>query len=672
MFDKQKILNSINGEIRESLQILIKDILCNLRTVIIKNGYIPKRKILSLSPFPNGYSEESHVFFDLESLIIPKMYSLESYNHCFQIFSENEIFKSQNLQLQLVLTFFVIDYLEDVVPTKDTFDLKKFNDIFEKYIGALLSMTYESVSVCPLIGFESDTDSIKLDDDLIIRKITKVELDEIWNLSSTSDFGGDFKLKLASTKYVIEHRVINNKGSYAYSSSDLTPIVVLSMRLFKSGDFLANCYYDKILLPWMIKATSVSGNGCSNGFFLDSYNYSLCNNEIIELKRIFTLAKKFHLIRNKTKYKYVLRAIEWFDRYFNEVNIEHRFIFLMLLMEALCSENYETLHKLENRISLIIGEDDENRLSVRRDFHKLYDGPRKIIHGHDVEINTNDLKIAEDFSRRLLKKYIVSSLNGHGRQELVTCVDDALISQSKREEMCKFFDLNVNELEFADNIEYNKLYKYHFLLKDELFSIKDDMNNLNIYDLNIGFIYKLIQFNSLENRFDTSLWVNIVEFYDSYFKYLELLKTSSDLVKSLISETVHKIKTEKDEEVWVERYIEKVKKTNPFSYPGPKVETYGIDQFLRSDKIKEIPEISEDMYLSFDNSSQQWDLKITLEDLTRSNKSMKEIIQEIHELVKDKSSIIEFRECRNENLKLIANLIKLLDRDITLQTSEYK
>lgn len=661
MFNKEETLYFINGNVRESFQKLIRDVLNILPILALSWGYIPKREALKVTPCSNGYgySEERYSVYDFTSLIIPEIYELRSYKNCFQIVSENEIFRSQNLSFHIVLSSFVGDYLEGTNPKNIIFDQKKFDSIFEKYINALLSVTYESVSFCPLIGFESDTDSLMLDDDLIIRKIKSDERDKIWN--STSDSSRDLKVQLANTKYVIEHRLSKVKGSYACSSSELISIVFLAMRLLKSGEFWANRQYEVLLLPWMMKSLSTSGNAYSNHPLLDSYNYFLGKDEIIDLKRIVILVRNFHKIRNKPKYKYVSRAVEWFDRYFNETNIEHRFIFLMLLMEALCSENYETLYKLEHRISLIIGKHDEDRLSVISGFYHLYDGPRKIIHGTDVEIKENDLEKAEDYSRRLLYKYIISSLNGYGRQDILKLVDDALVSQNTREEMCKIFNFDIKDRGIADHFEHKKL-TMHLFLKEELLSIKNEINNLEIHNSNVGPTYKLIQFNSLEDYFDINLWANIDEVYKSYFEYLKLLKMSSNLVKSLISETVRKIKTEKDAEVWTDRYIERVKKTNTISSSDAEGRTYGIDKFLRSDKIKELPEINDDTYLFFDEFSHNWDLKITLEDLNRNSKSIRNIIQEIHELVKDQDLIIEFRKGRIENSKLIAELIESLGK----------
>lgn len=197
MFDKQEILNSRDGEIRESFQKLIIEVLSILPKYIQNKGYVPTSKILTVLPSSNGYSEKSHTAYELMSLVIRDMNSLKAYEHCFQIVSDNELLRLQDCSYLVVLSSFIRDYLEEVNPETIIFDQKKFDSIFEKYIDKLLSRDYESISICPLIGFESDIDKIMLDEGLAIRKITSNELNEIWSFISAFDLESiGFKRKL--------------------------------------------------------------------------------------------------------------------------------------------------------------------------------------------------------------------------------------------------------------------------------------------------------------------------------------------------------------------------------------------------------------------------------------------------------------------------------------------
>lgn len=141
----------------------------------------------------------------------------------------------------------------------------------------------------------------------------------------------------------------------------------------------------KSLLPWEIKMPHISGNNNCHNSSLPSNKYLLSKDDEDDIKRYYVLSKHVQNLRSKNEYKNLFRAIDWFDRYHNEPNIEHQFIVLMLLIEALCSDAVETQYRLSNRISLVIG-NEEDRINIITKFKELYDGPRKIVHGHDVVV----------------------------------------------------------------------------------------------------------------------------------------------------------------------------------------------------------------------------------------------------------------------------------------------
>jgi hypothetical protein len=134
--------------------------------------------------------------------------------------------------------------------------------------------------------------------------------------------------------------------------------------------------------------------------------------------------------------KSFLSAIEWFNKYFYEFNIEHGFIFLMLLMETLCSDRGgEIQYKLSNRISLIIGENDEDTLSIIRGFKDLYKERSNIIHDSTSQIEEKCIMKAEDYPRRLLNKFLLFSSNGYTKNQALDLVNKALVSKSDREKL---------------------------------------------------------------------------------------------------------------------------------------------------------------------------------------------------------------------------------------------
>lgn len=667
--DKEEILDSINVEVRNSFKKLLESAIFTLQKSIKENGCIPTREILKIIPYSTGYNETKDLKPDLYYLIGSKIWDLEEFKHCSEIFQKNELLGSQGVSSFLVLPSFIADYLDNIDSDSISFDQGRFDSLFNEYRNALLLFTYETVHICPLLGFESEVDSLRLDENLTIRKITTNELNEIWNMVLFFNSGFDFKIGLSRVKYVIEQRIVRINKSTQKTNAELIPNVVFALRLLKSGKFWANGQLNKSLLPWKIKGAHISQNSNTQNSFLAQDIYSLNSDDVDDLKKYYFLSKHVQNLRSKNKHKQLFRAIEWFDRYHNESNIEHKFIFLMLLLEALCSDAVETQYRLSNRVSLIIGNDDKDRLFIiksmteKKEAEKgLYSIRSAIMHGGVVELDANfynRLEQAEDYSRRLLQKFILISLNKYGTQDVRTLIDNALVSETTRKELFKALNFDETYEKFNEEVkEPEPLYAF---LKDELYDIKTDLDRFTVYNTNKGFICKLIIINGLEGTFNESLWDEITEFYDYYFTYLILLKESSDLVRNIIRGVIHKIKTEEEASEWMRKHLEKVKNSSP-SLGDAGGKGYDLNNFLRKDNLKNVPEIDDDEYLFLDSPSNKWDLKITLEDLSRSGRSIEDILKEIHGLVSTENIISELRKSRSENLKMISCLIKKIEK----------
>ena len=477
-FNKDEISNSIDMEVRSSLKKLLESVISILQEYVKAGVCIPTREVSKVIPYSRGFTTTKEEKPDLNHLVARKIWDLDEYKQCSEIFNKNELLGSQGISSFLVFSSFIADYLDNIDPESIIFDQSVFDSLFDEYKNALLSLTYEVVDVCPLLGFESEVDSLKLDEYLTIRKITADERNEIWYNGSFFNYGHFLQTELMNVKYVIEQRRTQIKKSIRKTSNDLITTAVFALRLLKSGKFLANNQLHKSLLPWEIKTPQVYGNSSYHDSLPAHTKYFFSKDDADDLRKYYLLSKHVQNLRSKNKYKHLFRAIEWFNRYHNELNIEHQFIFLMLLMEALCSGTPETQYKLSNRVSLIIGNDDEDRLFIIKsimDKKGLYSIRSAIMHGGAVELDTNfynKLEQAEDYSRRLLQKFILISLNEYGTQDARTLIDNALVSETKWKEL--FEALNFDETYEKFNEEAKKSEPLHTILRDELYEIKTD------------------------------------------------------------------------------------------------------------------------------------------------------------------------------------------------------
>jgi len=465
-----------------------------------------------------------------------------------------------------------------------------------------------------------------------------------------------------NVKYVIEHRIPQIKKSTHNPHANLIPTAVFALRLLKKGNFLANHQVYKNSLPWEIERVNACSKGpCVHGIPLHG-KYVLSNSDVDDLKKYYILSKQIRNLSEKKDYKQLFRTKDWFGRYYNESNFEHQFIFLMISIEALCSDPHETQNKLTNRISLVIGKDDKERLDIVSEFKDLYT-KRGIVHGNDEQINKEDVELAEDYSRRLLQKFIFISLNKYSINDARTLIDRALVSQEKRNELFRALDFNKICDQF--NEKAKKSEPSHLFLKDELYEIKTEFNRkrFSFKNTSEGFIYKLIIVNELENTFERSLWDKISEFYEAYFDYVNLLKNSIDRFRDISREVIHNIKTEEEAAEWSRKYMEKRsenrKKDEIYAVFGPNIKKCDLSNFLRNDLLKNIPEINDSEYLVFDETSRKWDLTITLDDLSRNERSIEDILSEIQELISKEELFDELQKSKIQNSKMVSSLIRI-------------
>lgn len=98
-------------------------------------------------------------------------------------------------------------------------------------------------------------------------------------------------------------------------------------------------------------------------------------------------------------------------------------------------EKTEVLYKLSNRISLIIGKNDEDMISITKRVKKLYAKRSEIIHGSSSVIEEKCVTREEEYSRRLLSMFLLFSSNGYTKDDIINLVNYAFASKSHREEL---------------------------------------------------------------------------------------------------------------------------------------------------------------------------------------------------------------------------------------------
>lgn len=382
--------------------------------------------------------------------------NLPTYKNCIEKMSQHENFKYYENEMKNVLFGFIIDYFEETLEST-TQNIELFDNLYEKYMNWFSSHIYECMAFCPLFNFDSQEEKIAIDDRLTIRRINSDEVDQLLKYLSPHEIGP----QIASC-FVIEQIEKRDKFFYMINDYSLIDSIIFALRLTKSGNIWGGIKFDKFISPPWEKAkhstrkyyvTIPHGNG-----------FVLKKDDIQNLKRIYLIGKNLDT-KFLERYKDLSRAIKWFNKFYDEQDIENRFACLMFAIEALCSDSVETTYKLSNRVALTIGENDVDMLNIRNKLKEIYDKPRKIFHGGEVNIKTEDISSLEDFTRRLLKSFISLYINDYNGKIDYSSIVENKRGKNKNTARSKIMNLIDNSL--LSIKERNKLNKIKNLLDGE-------------------------------------------------------------------------------------------------------------------------------------------------------------------------------------------------------------
>lgn len=597
--------------------------------------------------------------------------NLPEYKKCIEDMRHHKILGKYNeYYFETVLLPFVSDYLENA--RSSSFDKKIFENLYPRYMNALFSLFDEFLILCPLFNFESEIEELILDDGLMIRRLREDELNELWN--SSIYFLEDLRHRLPEVKFIIEYRVSKVRLGFpvqSISGDPLIDVALFDLRLLKTGMVWGSISFGKSLLPWKkpirgMAMLSMQRKSYESAPYGDKY--ILKTDEISPLKKLYLISKFALKSEFLNEYKHLSRGIKWFNKLYNEQDNESKIMWLIFLIEALCSEAGDTKYKLSNRVAMFIGKNDDERVRIQKNFAKIYREPRNIVHGKEVTIEREDILLLEDFARKLIKIFISLSLNVYDREKALSLVDRALLSEKERNILTEVGNLD----KIFDRLEHTispkpKEDNALFVIIEEIKSIKNTLEIFGGYQhksefeknapLHFGLAYESVKLHGLVKTVPEELWARISGFYEMYRSYLILLNKSISLVRSIIQDEARKIKTEKEAEEWKQRVLTKLREVHSPNIADVGGPNYLLEEFLKYEKPHQIPQLIEDQCLYFDSSYSGWDMRLSIEDLSRGNLTLSTFLGRIHAQVNKEDLIKKVRKRKVEMLQLVASLI---------------
>jgi len=274
-------------------------------------------------------------------------------------------------------------------------------------------MSEKIVAIVPLNNFDSNVESLDLDDRINLRRASEGEIQKL--KESFPDIRGHLKIALQNVKYVLEWNAlvwIDDKPAivFGHLSPEVTD-TILALRLLKSGDVTVSCGFalDKNGIY------GLSGPSLPPMLPIPSGNTYFLKEE--EISSFIILWKKLQYVHyDKLHLKFPL---EQFTRTFEGYFGEEKIVGYMTAFESLL------FHKIKKPIpkpigkamgiavGMLLGNNQNERLKIRDTFETAYEIRNLTVHGeieglkkkYGKELLTIPMNI-EDYLRRVLRKFV--------------------------------------------------------------------------------------------------------------------------------------------------------------------------------------------------------------------------------------------------------------------------
>lgn len=148
--------------------------------------------------------------------------------------------------------------------------------------------------------------------------------------------------------------------------------------------------------------------------------------------------EKYNIVKNFAKNKrkrFLLNAIEYYNRSLGNYNNEVKLIDLMICLESLFSREKQELRlRYSLRMSQLLGSSQQEKIpEIFRNVYALYSKRSKIVHGsEDVKLNDKDIRIFRYYLKEAIKIYIHID---ESKELLLNLLDESVYDLAKRESL---------------------------------------------------------------------------------------------------------------------------------------------------------------------------------------------------------------------------------------------
>jgi len=343
--------------------------------------------------------------------------------------------KEPNLLEEFIDTYF---YLAQKTEFDEIYFLKSCSilekHITQEYFDKLYFFT-------PIYDFDAEFESIEIGE-FKIKKIEPKQFDRITNINLYDGIREPFiNFEQKKLKYVLSFSIENSSTS-TIDPKKTSENILSALRLTTEGSIYFGNFYGYHPLDWQgsyfpgIKETTIK----------TVHPYFLKQEHIDSFKEIYSLLNKIHTDFDVEKIRYLIYSMRRFEYSYRDHLVEDNITDLMISLETMVNNQpYEVRDKTSLRATILLEDNDEEKINCKKFIQKCYDIRSEIVHGkkRDTQIKENGKILSDEEIKEKLENYTRKAVSNMLKLQIKFKTQDEVLNRIDR------FILNRNE-DFLD------------------------------------------------------------------------------------------------------------------------------------------------------------------------------------------------------------------------------
>ena len=306
-----------------------------------------------------------------------------SYNVALQLLTHKikEIFQASDdksdIRFEKIAKEKILEFLSEYISIYSTkFQKQGYNNTYYKFETFIKNNLSTIFYFCPLHNFNGDLKRIEIDQDLWIREITPKEFAVVSGLIDGTSTKPD--PRLTSLRYVLVKKVNKkvNQDNLKIATDEFEK-VSRALKIYQPGELQLGGIYWFNSETWRVenpkKITSENHNPSIK-------TYLFKKNTSLSFRRFYAKFKQIDFMQKNNLF--LGTSIRRFSIAVDQRIPEDKIVDFITCLESLyATKGPDILHKMANRIALLLEKNYENRTKLLSFIKKSYDMRSKIVHG---------------------------------------------------------------------------------------------------------------------------------------------------------------------------------------------------------------------------------------------------------------------------------------------------